>query len=64
METLTKLKLPQALSKANGSSIKYNMGEFGEYEEKLKSPQSMLDDMKHVKMHNTQEIEEGRARIM
>ena len=64
MDILTQVKLPKALAKANGSSLQYNMGEFGEYEQKLKSPNSMLDNMSHVKMHEMQEADEGRARIM
>jgi hypothetical protein len=64
MEFMTQLKLPKALKKANGSSIQFKVGDFGEFEQKLKYTQGMLEDMPRIQMHKVEELEEGRARLM
>lgn len=64
MELFAQIKLPKALKKASGSSMQFKIGDINEFAQEFQTNTGMLEVMPNVKPHNTEKMDEGRARLM
>lgn len=64
MDLFKSIKLPQGLANATGSTMKFSVGNVGEFEQTYDNQTNLLDEMPSITEHKTEEVDLDLPRVM